>query len=246
MACRESPHKHLVFVIPKDAPCWWTGVSDIGGSRVWVKATTAKALQHELGHNLGMDHAVHWRSSEAEGSDLMGSGGTSLNASCRPDGMVAKLPRQGGRAYMPADVTLEARSRPIPGSPLCRRWRSYARRPAPTYLSYRTSTSTNPTPDEFTRGLNIHIVGRARQTGGLTYFVTSLSDGAEYEDGLMIVQQLSHAAGGSVSFRIRFTGTSQALPAGLPPAPPGTVQSVATGKCLDLPGGQGSDGTLAI
>jgi hypothetical protein len=123
-------------------------------------------------------------------------------------------------------------------------------RPAPGantyYLSYRTSTSTNPTPDEFTRGLNIHIVGRARQTGGLTYFVTSLSDGAEYEDGPMIVQQLSHTAGGSVSFRIRFTGTSQALPAGLPPAPPGTVQSVATGKCLDLPGGQGSDGTLAI
>jgi hypothetical protein len=55
---REA-YQHVVFVLPKDAPCWWTGVGAIGGSRLWVKATTAKALQHELGHNLGMNHAVH-------------------------------------------------------------------------------------------------------------------------------------------------------------------------------------------
>ncbi len=73
-------YKHVVLVIPEDSPCWWTGVGDIGGTRVWVKATTAKALQHELGHNLGMNHAVHWRSSDADGSDFMGFGGASLNA----------------------------------------------------------------------------------------------------------------------------------------------------------------------
>ena len=38
-------------------------------------------------------------------------------------------------------------------------------------------------PEEFTRGLNVHIVGATRPTGGQTYFVTSLSDGAEYKDG---------------------------------------------------------------
>jgi len=30
----RGPYKHLVFVIPKDAPCWWTGLGDIGGNRV--------------------------------------------------------------------------------------------------------------------------------------------------------------------------------------------------------------------
>jgi hypothetical protein len=76
----KESYQHLVFVIPKDTPCWWTGVGDIGGNRVWVKATTAKALQHELGHNLGMNHAVNRRGFDAEGSDFMGSGETSLNA----------------------------------------------------------------------------------------------------------------------------------------------------------------------
>jgi len=52
--------------------------------------------------------------------------------------------------------------------------------------------------------------------------------------------------GGLVSFRISFSGTTQAMPAGPPPGPPGTVQSFASGKCIELPGGQGRDGTAAI
>jgi hypothetical protein len=140
----REPYKHLVFVIPKDAPCWWTGVSDIGGSRVWVKATTAKALQHELGHNLGMDHAVHWRSSEAEGSDLMGSGGTSLNAPHVVQmGWLQSYPGKVVELTQAADVTLEALE-PIPGSPLCRRWRSYARRPAQTPITCPTALPPQP------------------------------------------------------------------------------------------------------
>jgi hypothetical protein len=77
---RQAACQHMVFVIPKDAPCQWTGVGDIRGNRVWAKATTAKALQHELGHNFGMNHALEWRSSNPDGSDFMGSGDASLNA----------------------------------------------------------------------------------------------------------------------------------------------------------------------
>jgi cytochrome c len=62
----------------------------------------------------------------------------------------------------------------------------------------------------------------------------------------MMVQQLSHNEGRQVTFRISFTGPGQAMSAGPPPAPPGTVQSLASGKCLDLPGGQTRDGTPAI
>jgi hypothetical protein len=244
----RGPYKHFLFVIPKDSPCWWTGVGDIGGNRVWVKATTAKALQHELGHNLGMNHAVHWRSSDADGSDFMGSGGNSLNAPHVVEmGWLKGYPGKVVELTAAADVTLEA----LEADPRQSTFPKVAIvRPAPGantyYLSFRASSSTSPLPDEFTRGVNIHIVDQARQTGGLTYFVASLSDGASYGDGPMIVQQLTHTEGGRVSFRVSFTGKGQPEPAGPPPAPPGTVQSLASGKCLDLPGGLAGDGTLAI
>jgi hypothetical protein len=243
-----GPYKHFVFVIPRDAPCWWTGLGDIGGNRVWVKATTAKALAHELGHNLGMDHAVHWGNSDADASDFMGSGGASLNAPHVVQmGWLQSYPGKVVELTGGADVTLEAletdpRQSMLPKVAIVRP----ASGANTYYLSYRASSSANPLPDTFTRGLNIHAVGQARQTGGLIYFVKALSDGAAYGDGPMIVQQLSHTESGRVSFRISFTGTSQAVPAGPPPAPLGAVQSLASGKCLDLPGGQAGDGTPAI
>ena len=180
-----GPYKHFVFVIPKDAPCWWTGLGDIGGKRVWVKATTAKALAHELGHNLGMDHAVHWGSSDADASDFMGSGGASLNAPHVVQmGWLQSYPGKVVELTGGADVTLEAleadpRQSALPKVAIVR--------PTPGantyYLSYRASSSANPLPDAFTGGLNIHAVGQARQTGGLVYFVKALSDGAAYGDG---------------------------------------------------------------
>jgi hypothetical protein len=246
-------YNHFVFVIPKDAPCWWTGVGDIGGNRVWVKATTAKALAHELGHNLGMNHAVHWQNADAEGSDFMGSGAASLNAPHLVEmGWLDGYPGKVVELTAAGDVTLEAleadpRQSALPKVAIVR--------PAlganTYYLSYRASSPADPLPGEFTRGLNIHIFGQARRSGGLTYFVTSLSDGASYADGPMIVQQISHSQisdsdSGRVTFRLSFAGTGQAMPAGPPPAPPGTVQSLASGKCLDLPGGQTGDGTPVI
>jgi hypothetical protein len=246
-------YNHFVFVIPKDAPCWWTGLGDIGGNRVWVKATTAKALAHELGHNLGMNHAVHWQNADAEGSDFMGSGAASLNAPHVVEmGWLDGYPGKVVELTAAGDVTLEAleadpRQSALPKVAIVR--------PAPGanayYLSYRASSPANLLPGEFTRGLNIHIFDHARRSGGLTYFVTSLSDGASYADGPMIVQQISHSQisdsdSERVTFRLSFAGTGQAAPAGPPPAPPGTVQSLASGKCLDLPGGQTGDGTPVI
>jgi hypothetical protein len=244
----KESYQHFVFVIPKDTPCWWTGVGDIGGNRVWVKATTTKALQHELGHNLGMNHAVHWRSSSAEGSDFMGSGEASLNAPHVVEmGWLRGYAGKVVELTNAADVTLEALEADPGRSALPK---VAIVQPAPGantyYLSYRASGLANPLSEEFTRGLNIHIVDHSRQTGGLTYFVTSLSNGATYSDGPMIVQQLSNTESASVTFRISFTGTGQALPAGPPPAPPGTIQSVASGKCLDLPGGRTDDGVQVI
>jgi hypothetical protein len=244
----KQSYQHFVFVIPKDAPCWRTGVGDIGGNRVWVKATTAKALQHELGHNLGLNHAVNWRGFDAEGSDFMGSGETSLNAPHVVEmGWLQRFPGKVVELSQAADVTLESleadpRRSTLPKVAIVRLGAD-----ANTYyLSYRGSSPENPLPGEFTKGLNIHIADQARQPGGPTYLVTILSDGTIYADGPMIVQQLSHTNGARVTFRISFTGGGNALSGGPPPAPPETMQSWASGKCLDLPGGQTSDGTLTI
>jgi hypothetical protein len=240
--------QHFVFVIPQDAPCWWTGLGDIGGNRVWVKATTAKALQHELGHNLGMNHAVNWQNSDAEGSDFMGSGAASLNAPHVIEmGWLKDHPEKVITLTAAADVTLEALEADPRQSTVAKVAIVRPGAGGNTYvLSYRASSTANPLAETFTRGLNIHIADPARRSGALTYFVTSLTDGASYSDGPMVVRQLSHSEGGLISFHISFSGTGLAMPAGPPPAPPGTVQNLASGKCLDLPQGKTADGTPTI
>jgi hypothetical protein len=245
----QAAYQHFVFVIPKDTPCSWTGLGGIGGDRVWLKATTAKAFAHELGHNLGMDHAVRWgTSSEAEGSDLMGSGNAQLNAPhIIQMGWLRDYPGKVIEVTAAGEFTLEAletdpRQSTLPKVAIVRPAAG-----ANTYsLSYRAAGSANPLSGEFTRGLNIHIFDHRRRTGGLTYFVTSLSDGMSYSDGPLIVRQLAHLEGERVTFSISFSGTGRAIPAGPPPAPPGTVQSLASGKCLDLPRGQRGDGTSPV
>ena len=245
----EAAYQHFVFVIPKDTPCSWTGLGGVGGDRVWLKATTAKALAHELGHNLGMDHAVRWgTNSEAEGSDLMGSGDARLNAPHIVQmGWLRDFPGKVIEVTAAGEFTLEAleadpRQSTLPKVTIVR--------PAAggnTYaLSYRAAGSAKPLSREFTGGVNIHIFDHLHGTGGLTYFVTGLSDGMSYSDGPLIVRQVSHIEGERVTFSISFAGTGQAIAAGPPPAPPGTVQSLASGKCLDLPRGQRGDGTSPI
>jgi hypothetical protein len=245
---RPEEYADVVFVLPADTPCAWAGLGNIGGNRVWVEATTAKALRHELGHDLGMNHGVSWRGFEADSSDFMGSGVASLNAPHVVEmGWLRGFPGKVVELTQAGDLTLETleadpRQSTTPKVTIVR--------PAPGanvyYLSYRASSAASPLPGEFTRGLNIHIGNPSRRVGGLTYFVTNLTDGAEYHDGPMVLRQVSHVDGGSVTFRVSFTGTGDAVPAGPPPAPPGTVQSLASGKCLDVPGGQTADGTRAI
>ena len=240
-------YRHFVFVVPVDIPCWWIGVGRGDSDGVWVKATTAKALQHELGHNLGMNHALRWQGGQAEASDFMGSGSAGLNA---PHvvvmGWFEDRPGKAVELTRATDVTLETLEAPLGDSALPKVAIVHPAGGNTYYLSYRASTPDDPLLDEFTRGVNIHIFNGLRHTFTPTYFVTGLSDGAVYRDGPVVITQLSHVAGRSVTFHIGFDGKGAVLPAGPPPGQAGTLQSRASGKCVDLPGGTVSDGAQAI
>ena len=55
-----SPYRHVVFAFPALSPsvCGWSGLAEVGGTHVWTNGSfTVPVLAHELGHNLGLDHA---------------------------------------------------------------------------------------------------------------------------------------------------------------------------------------------
>ena len=243
-----SSYDHVAYVIPSDVPCWWTGLGIIGGRRVWVKATTVRAFQHELGHNLGLDHALRWTKTGAEESDIMGSASTGLNAPHVAQlNWLASFPGKQIEVTSATTLTLE----PLEGAPAASSHPKIAIvRPASGantyYLSYRKSTPSSALASQYLQGVNIHIFNGKRIGPPYTYFVGSLHDGEVYRDGPLVIRQLAHVPGEEVRLKVDLSGEGLAMAAGAPPAAPGTIQSVATGKCLDVSRGSLSDGAAVI
>jgi|GEM_PF-1437596 len=243
-----ADYDHFAYVIPPDMPCWWTGLGLIGGARVWVKAGTALAFLHELGHNLGMNHALYWTKSSSEGSDFMGTAASGLNA---PHVMELRwldaFPGKAAEVAASRTLTLEA----LEADPRASATAKVAIvRPSDAsnvyYLSYRRGGGAHPIPSVFSEGVNIHIDNDAARGGGFTHFVRALSDGETYADGPMRIRQLSHVPGERVVLRVDFDGKGEALAAGAPPAAAGAVQSLSSGKCLDVERGSKADGAPVI
>jgi Ricin-type beta-trefoil lectin domain/Gametolysin peptidase M11 len=248
MGMQTDVDSHFAFILPTDIRCRWTGLGDIDGKRIWVRAMTARAFQHELGHNLKLDHAILWQGPQADASDFMGSGAASLNAPhVIQMGWLQRFPDKVIQLQGPAEMALE----PLDTDPKASRLPKVAVvQPSDDantyYLSYRAASTDNPLADKFVAGLNIHIFSSDRRTGGRTYLVATLTDGTVFRDGPMLITQLSHIKGERVAFRIQFNGLGLAMPAGPPPAPIGSLQSLASGKCLDLARGAIADGTPVI
>ncbi len=51
-------YNHVVYILPSSAPCAWTGLGTMFGRTTWILAPEASLGAHEIGHNLGFDHAA--------------------------------------------------------------------------------------------------------------------------------------------------------------------------------------------
>jgi gametolysin peptidase M11 len=69
-----SHYDHLVYAFPYTPSCAWVGQGALPGSRVWVNGTFNRyVVGHELGHNLGLQHANTLNCTEAGRRVALGS-----------------------------------------------------------------------------------------------------------------------------------------------------------------------------
>jgi hypothetical protein len=58
-------YQHIIYISPYESACQWGGIADLGGTRVNINGNSfgdapTRTVAHELGHNLGLQHAGSW------------------------------------------------------------------------------------------------------------------------------------------------------------------------------------------
>ena len=199
-----------VYVLPPNA-CPSVGSGSVGGnpSRAWIfKCDIPDVYAHELGHNLGMQHASTPQSDYGDNTDFMGLAYNRLRQTNAPHkeqmGWLPATTISSGGSYQVAPLELDPSqvgadqsfkiAKPDTGE-------FY-------YLSYRTAIGFDANlASIYLDRLSVHRGdGSASRR---TYLLDLLEDGESFQDAVngITITQLSHSPDGS-SFSVSLGGTS--------------------------------------
>lgn len=181
-----AAYPHHVYVLPPASSCPWVGLGSVGGTATasWVlRCEQPDVYAHEIGHNIGMQHASTATNEYGDASDIMGTSGYQLREvngphleqmGWRPASRLQNLTASGTYDIAPlamGDSTAVAPQ--VLEFPKPDTGESY-------YVSYRTAVGFDT--GLYSTYLNRVSVHRYANDGGKTVLVARLDPGQTYTD----------------------------------------------------------------
>lgn len=213
-----SAYTRKVFVLPRNNACGYIGLGTVGGypSQSWVFACDMPdVFGHELGHNLGTQHASTPSSEYGDYSDIMGVSGIGLrhmNAPHKeamgwlPSTQVSTITQDGTYTIAPLELN--------PVDTVAPQVLKIAKRDTNEvyYFSYRRPIGFDASlSTAYTDRVNVH---RYASSGTFTYFLQALSDGGRFQDtvnGITVTQVRHDATSATVQVSMSCTPAAPSL-----------------------------------